>query len=183
VPVFLRYEEGFYETLSLSIIRTYLGNAEVKIKLDELPFGGGSTIPSVRVGDLEIPLDESISALVPYPRRDRRLPLCLGDRRHPGHPAPRGAEGPHRHRGHFGPGPPGPARDAGPRGLSRRRGAREPRERLPRPVDHGAPGRGGYIAVITVLLVGLPFALILPRLSALTATDRRVGAHRRRWWR
>ena len=170
VPVFLRYEEGFYETLSLSIIRTYLGNAEVKIKLDELPFGGGYTIPSVRVGDLEIPLDESISALVPY----------------------RGATGVFRYvsatdviQGTL---PPEELKGrivivgTSAQGLQDLR-ATPVREDYPGVEVHANlvsgfldqsimahPVQASYIAVITVLLVGLPFALILPRLSALTAT-------------
>jgi adenylate cyclase len=170
VPVFMRYEQGFYETLSIAIIRTYLGNAEIKIKVDKLPWGGGATIPFVRVGDLEIPLDESISALVPY----------------------RGGTGVFRYvsatdvvRGTL---PPEELKDrivivgTSAQGLQDLR-ATPVREDYPGVEVHAnlvsgfldqsimaRPIEARDIAVITVLLLGLPFAFFLPRLSALTAT-------------
>jgi len=169
VPVFMRYEDGFYETLSMAIIRTYLGNAEVKIKVDKLSLGG-ATIPSVRVGDLEIALDESISALVPY----------------------RGAAGVFRYvsatdvvQGTL---PPDELKGrivivgTSAQGLQDLRATPVREDYAGVEVHanlvsgfldqtimaHPVEARG--IAVFTVLLLGLPFAFVLPRLSALTAT-------------
>src|SRR5436190_11449681 len=52
VPIFMRYGDGFYEALSLAMIRTYLGNAPAKITVESLGrFTGISTIPSIQVGD------------------------------------------------------------------------------------------------------------------------------------
>jgi adenylate cyclase len=170
VPVFMRYDQGFYETLSIAILRTYLGNAEIKLAIEKLPWGGGATIPSVRVGDLQIPLDDSISALVPY----------------------RGATGVFRYvsatdvvRGTL------PVDELKGKIVIVGTSAQGLQDLRATPVREDYPGVevhanlvSGFldqsimahpleardIAWITVLLLGLPFAYFLPRLSALTAT-------------
>jgi len=170
VPIFMRYADGFYESFSLSMIRTYLGNAPAKISIEPLPFGNDATIPWVRVGDLQIPLDDSISALVPY----------------------RGATGVFRYisatdviRGTV------PVEELQDRivivgtsaqGLLDLR-ATPVREDYPGVEVHAnlisgfldqsimhRPSEARTISVFTVLLIGLPFAILLPRLGALTAT-------------
>jgi adenylate cyclase len=67
VPMFVRYESGYYEALALAMIRTYLGNEPAKVKLESLDSAGKQLrVTSISVGDLSIPLDDSISALIPY---------------------------------------------------------------------------------------------------------------------
>ncbi|HUQ29262.1 MAG TPA: adenylate/guanylate cyclase domain-containing protein [Usitatibacter sp.] len=67
VPMFVRYDDGFYSALSLAVVQTYLGNAA--LRLNVLPterFSNVSIVPWVDVGDIRIPLDERMSTLVPY---------------------------------------------------------------------------------------------------------------------
>ncbi len=69
VPLFMRYKDGFYEALSLAVARTYLGNAPVKVILYPPTSGGGvlqGWIKSVRIGEVEVPLDRNMSAMVPF---------------------------------------------------------------------------------------------------------------------
>ncbi|MCM2328210.1 MAG: adenylate/guanylate cyclase domain-containing protein [Lysobacter sp.] len=69
VPMFMRYKEGFYEALSLAVTRTYLSNAPVRLVIDEpRKFAGGleGWIRSIKVGELQIPLDRAMTAMVPY---------------------------------------------------------------------------------------------------------------------
>lgn len=69
VPMFMRFKDGFYEALSLAIARTYLGNAPVRIVLDK-PRKVGNRLEgwmsAIKVGDDQIPLDNAMTALVPY---------------------------------------------------------------------------------------------------------------------
>ncbi|HEX4944863.1 MAG TPA: adenylate/guanylate cyclase domain-containing protein [Usitatibacteraceae bacterium] len=69
VPMFMLYKDGYYEALSLAVARTYLGNAAVKIVLDE-PRRYGPRLEgwmrSIRIGEVEVPLDRAMTATVPY---------------------------------------------------------------------------------------------------------------------
>ena len=63
--MFMRYQDGFFEALSLAVARTYLGNAAVKIILDEPRRIGGRTegwMRSIKIGDVEVPLDRAMTA-------------------------------------------------------------------------------------------------------------------------
>jgi adenylate cyclase len=171
VPMFMRYGDGFYEALSLAMIRTYLGNAPAKISIQSLGgFSNVATIPWIQVGDIRIPLDESISALVPY----------------------RGTRGVFNYvsatdviRGTL---PANELRDkivivgTSAQGLLDLR-ATPVREDYPGVEVHANlisgfldqtimhhPPEARTIAVLTVLLLGIPFAVLLPRLSAMMAT-------------
>ena len=69
VPIFMRYGDGFYESLSLAVARTYLGNAAIKVQLEEPRRIGNrfeGWVRSIKLGDVSIPLDRAMSALVPY---------------------------------------------------------------------------------------------------------------------
>jgi adenylate cyclase len=66
VPVFMKYGEGYYEALSFAIVRTYLGNAPAKIQVRPPAGGNLASIPWVEIGPVRIPLDERMNALVPY---------------------------------------------------------------------------------------------------------------------
>jgi adenylate cyclase len=171
VPIFVRFDNGFYEALSLAMIRTYLGNAPAKISVvAQGGFSNLAVIPSVQVGDLRIPLDESISALIPY----------------------RGASGVFRYvsatdviRGTL-------AADelkdrivivgTSAQGLLDLR-ATPVREDYPGVEVHASlmsgfldqtimhhPLEARMYGVLTILLLGIPFAILLPRLSAAVAT-------------
>jgi len=171
VPMFMRYGDGFYEALSLAMIRTYLGNAPAKISIQSLGgFSGVATIPWIQVGDVRIPLDDSISALVPY----------------------RGGFGVFRYISAtdvlHGKVPVEDLKDkivilgTSAQGLLDLR-ATPVREDYPGVEVHANlvsgfldqaimhhPPEARTIAVLTVLLLGIPFAALLPRLSAMVAT-------------
>ncbi|MBL0141295.1 MAG: adenylate/guanylate cyclase domain-containing protein [Betaproteobacteria bacterium] len=69
VPMFMRYKDGFYEALSLAIARTSLGNAPVKIKLDKPRKVGNryeGWMGSIQIGEVDVPLDRAMTAMVPY---------------------------------------------------------------------------------------------------------------------
>ena len=171
VPMFMRYEDGFYEAMALSMMRTYLGNAPAKIHVE--PYGGlskAAVIRWIQVGDVRIPLDDSISAMIPY----------------------RGATGVFRYvsatdviRGTL---PADELKDkivivgTSAQGLLDLR-ATPVREDYPGVEVHANllsgfldqtimhhPPEARTVAVLTVLLLGIPFAILLPRLGAITAT-------------
>jgi adenylate cyclase len=176
VPMYMRYENGFYEALSLAMIRTYLGNAPAKIQVESLGgFSKTAIIPKVQVGDLAIPLDESISALVPY----------------------RGASGVFRYisatdviRGTL------PVEELKDRIVIVGTSAQGLLDLRATPVREDYPGvevhanlMSGFldqsimhhplearmIGILSVLLIGIPLAIMLPRLSALTSTVAVLG--------
>jgi adenylate cyclase len=66
VPMYMKYGEGFYEAFSLAIARTYMGNVPAQLKVDPPRVGNLALIPWVQIGKTTIPLDERMSALVPY---------------------------------------------------------------------------------------------------------------------
>jgi len=175
VPIFMRFGDGYYEALSLAVLRTYMGNLPARVKIPPPAVGNVTTIPWVQVGNIEIPLDNSISALIPY----------------------RGATGVYRYvsatdvlRGTL---PPEELRDkiiivgTSAQGLLDLRST---------PVSEAYPGvevhanlvsgfldnsimhRPDYvllISVLTILVIGLPLAFMLPRLSATMSTAVTVG--------
>ena len=66
VPIFMKYGDGFYESLSFAMTRTYLGNVPARIKVEPPSGNDVATIPYVDVGELRIPLDERMATLVPF---------------------------------------------------------------------------------------------------------------------
>ena len=177
VPMFMRYDEGYYEAMSLAVTRTFLGNTPVKIRTQmrgEKGHGVG-WITSLELGELSIPLDDAMTALVPF----------------------RGPQGVFRYvsatdviRGTL---PSDELRDkivivgTSAQGLLDLR-ATPVREDFPGVEIHAnlisgfldntikhRPFEVLGIAVITVLLVGIPFAVFLPRMSALVATGAMAG--------
>ena len=172
VPMFMKYGEGYYEAMAFAVTRIYLGNAPVRMQVNPPGALGANvaTIPWVQVGDLRIPLDERMSALVPY----------------------RGPENVFRYvsatdvmRGKLGP---DELRDkivivgTSAQGLLDLR-ATPVREDFPGVEVHAnlisgfldqkimhKPDYVLAISILTVLFVGLPFAILLPRMSALVST-------------
>ena len=170
VPMFMKYGDGFYEALSFAITRTYLGNVPAKIQVRPPSTGNLASVPWVEIGPVRIPLDENMAALVPY----------------------RGASGVYRYvsatdviRGTL---PADELRDkiiivgTSAQGLLDLR-ATPVREDFPGVEVHAnlisgfldqtimhKPAEILAISVLTVLLLGVPFAILLPRLSPLVAT-------------
>jgi len=68
VPMLMRFEGGYYESLSLALARTYLGNVPATVRIESSGSGKDAFawVSSLQVGDKRIPLDEAMSALVPY---------------------------------------------------------------------------------------------------------------------
>jgi len=170
VPMFMKYGEGYYEALSFAMTRTLLGNVPAKINVRPPTVKNLATIPSVDIGNLHIPLDERMSALVPY----------------------RGATGVFRYvsatdviRGTL------PADELKDKIIIVGTSAQGLLDLRSTPVREDFPGVevhanliSGFldqkimhkpdlvlaISVLTVLLIGVPFAILLPRLSALVST-------------
>jgi adenylate cyclase len=170
VPIFMKYNEAYYEALSFAITRTYLGNVPAKINVRPPAVKNLATIPSVDIGTVHIPLDERMSALVPY----------------------RGASNVYRYvsatdviRGTL------PADDLKDKIIIVGTSAQGLLDLRSTPVREDFPGVevhanliSGFldqtimhkpdvvlaISVLTILLIGVPFSLLLPRLSALLST-------------
>ncbi len=68
VPMLMRYDRGYYEAMSLALARVYLGNVPARIRMETVGKGRDAIgwISSLSVGDKSIPLDDAMSALVPY---------------------------------------------------------------------------------------------------------------------
>ncbi len=68
VPMLVRFQGAYYESLSLALARTYLGNVPATVRIESSGSGKDafSWISSLQVADKKIPLDEAMSALVPY---------------------------------------------------------------------------------------------------------------------
>ena len=113
--------------------------------------------------------------------RHGRLPLRVGDRRDPRHPAGRRAQGQDHHRGHLRPGPRRPARDLGARGPARasRCTQRSWRASSTAPSRTARP-RCSASRSSVILCSGIPLAIFLPRLSATVVHRRGRGPLRAR---
>ncbi len=169
VPMFIQVGDGFFEAMSLAVLRIYLGNApihlETHVEPGEPPQGW---IRFVRVGDaVRIPLDEMMAALVPYRGGFRYVSAT---------DVMRGTLGADELKDRI------VIVGTSARGLADVR-ATPTAEDLPGVEIHASlisgaldnaiksrPAEMLAIAVLTILLVGIPLAVLLPRLSALAAT-------------
>jgi adenylate cyclase len=170
VPIYMKYGDGFYEALAFAMVRTYLGNAAARLKVEAPKYGTVASVPYVSIGDLRVPLDERMSALVPY----------------------RASPGFYRYvsatdviRGTL------PADELKDKIVIVGTSAQGLLDLRSTPVREDFPGVevhanliSGFldqtimhrpdlvlaISVLTVLLIGVPFAILLPQLSALTST-------------
>lgn len=74
VPMLVEFQGAYYESLSLAVVRTLLGNAELKPGIPE----SSQSIEWLDVisvqGRLRIPVDEHVAALVPYRGHERSFP-------------------------------------------------------------------------------------------------------------
>jgi len=172
VPILMRYEDGYYEALSFAVTRLYLGNTGAKLSVEPPSRWSNNlaTVPKITTGDLSIPLDATMSALIPY----------------------RGAGGVFKYvsatdviRGTL------PADELRGKIIIVGTSAQGLLDLRSTPVREDYPGVevhanlvSGFldqrimfrptevlaIHVLTILLLGIPFAVMLPRLSALTST-------------
>jgi adenylate cyclase len=172
VPMFMQVGNDFFEALSLAVLRVYLGNAPIKLESTIVDSGGRKLgwMRFVDVGDtVRIPLDERMAALVPFraPHSYRYVSATA---------VIRGALGADELKDRI------VLVGTSARGLVDVR-ATPAQEDLPGVEIHASlisgaldnamksrPAETLAIAVLTILLVGLPLVVLLPRLSALGAT-------------
>ncbi|MHB1620115.1 MAG: CHASE2 domain-containing protein [Sulfuricella sp.] len=74
VPMLMEYRGAYYESLSLAIIRTLSDNAGIQAVFEEGAGNVGDSLEWLRVGKLKIPVDENVSALVPYRGKQGSFP-------------------------------------------------------------------------------------------------------------
>lgn len=65
VPMVILFDGKYYESLSLAMVRSYLGTPPVKWVFAEYA-GGNSELEELSVGGLKIPVDSKARALIPY---------------------------------------------------------------------------------------------------------------------
>ncbi|MCE5181047.1 MAG: adenylate/guanylate cyclase domain-containing protein [Betaproteobacteria bacterium] len=63
VPMLMEYQGAYYESLSLAVVRTLLGSPEVQAGFGD---DNSDALEWLRVGKINIPVDENVSALIPY---------------------------------------------------------------------------------------------------------------------
>jgi adenylate cyclase len=172
VPMFMQVGDGFFEAMSLAVVRVYLGNAPIKLETTIVDSGGRKLgwMRFVNVGDtVRIPLDERMAALVPYREPGAFRYVSATD-------VIRGTLGTDELKDRI------VIVGTSARGLVDVR-ATPTREDLPGVEIHASlisgaldnvmksrPAETIAIAVLTILVVGIPLAVLLPRLSALAAT-------------
>jgi adenylate cyclase len=172
VPMFMQVGDGFFEAMSLAVLRVYLGNAPIKLETTIVDSGGRKLgwMRFVHVGDaVRIPLDERMAALVPYRSEGSYRYVSATD-------VIRGTLGTDELKDRIvivGTSAPGlvdvratPTREDLP-------GAEIHASLISGALDNAMKSRPAEtlaIAVLTILLVGVPLAVLLPRLSALAAT-------------
>ena len=68
VPIFMKYGDAYYEAMAFAVTRTYLGNVAASLKVNPPASLSGNlaTVPSVSIDKLQVPLDERMTALIPY---------------------------------------------------------------------------------------------------------------------
>ncbi|HZZ92813.1 MAG TPA: adenylate/guanylate cyclase domain-containing protein [Usitatibacter sp.] len=68
IPMFTRLDNGLYEAMSLAVTRMYLGNSPLKVRTDSVGSGAQKVnwITEIDVAGHKIPLDDGMAALVPF---------------------------------------------------------------------------------------------------------------------
>ena len=67
IPMFIKYGNGYYDSLSMAVLRTYLDNDPVRIKLRADENDGVAKLKSVQFrGDLIVPVEADSTVLVPF---------------------------------------------------------------------------------------------------------------------
>ncbi len=66
LPLFIKFKDGYYESLSLAIYRAYLDNEPIKVVLREDEGDNRPKIKHVELRSTIVPLDDDGSALIPF---------------------------------------------------------------------------------------------------------------------
>ncbi|HEX4859530.1 MAG TPA: adenylate/guanylate cyclase domain-containing protein [Usitatibacteraceae bacterium] len=66
VPSMIKYKDGYYDSLSIAVFRTYLDNAPLAVKLREDEGDRYNKLQFVQVRDRVIPVDDDACILVPF---------------------------------------------------------------------------------------------------------------------
>ncbi len=67
ISVFVKYQQNYYESLALSVARTYLDNPVIEAKFASLGVGEHyAGLEAFKLGNKRIPVDANVSALVPF---------------------------------------------------------------------------------------------------------------------
>ena len=66
LPLFVKYKDGYYESLALSVYRAFLDNEPIRVLLREDEGDGRTKIKSVELRNTTIPLDDNGSSMIPY---------------------------------------------------------------------------------------------------------------------
>jgi adenylate cyclase len=74
VPMLMEYQGAYYESLTLAIIRALSGNADIQAIFGEGAGNLGDSLEWLRVGKFKIPVDENVSALIPYRGKQGSFP-------------------------------------------------------------------------------------------------------------
>ena len=65
VPMYVKYDDGYYEALSFAVTRIYLGNLPAKLVTEKLS-GNILNVRELDTGEVKIPLDDHMAAFIPY---------------------------------------------------------------------------------------------------------------------
>lgn len=65
LAMLVEFQGQYYESLSLAMVRRYLGGPAIVPVFGDAP-GGYAPLEALRVGPLQIPVDESVRSLIPY---------------------------------------------------------------------------------------------------------------------
>ena len=66
LPLFIKFKDGYYESLSLAVYRAYLDNEPIKVVLREDEGDNRTKIKNVQLRNTTIPLDDDGSSLIPF---------------------------------------------------------------------------------------------------------------------
>ena len=66
LPLFIKYKDGYYESLSLAVYRAFLDNEPIRVLLGDDEGDGRTKIASVELRNTTIPLDDNGSSMIPY---------------------------------------------------------------------------------------------------------------------
>ena len=74
VPLVQMYQGQLYPSLALEVLRVALGYPAVQLEFDPPDARAGLNLERVRVGQVAIPVDENVAAMVPYRGREFSFP-------------------------------------------------------------------------------------------------------------